>query len=59
MQNVEGDGVGDIGNNKSFFKVKVKAIQAEEALLLEKLEMASQEREHLAMEQEDKLSYKY
>ena len=59
MQNVERDGVGDIGSNKSFFKVKVKAIQAEEALLLEKLEMASQEREHLAMEQEDKLSYKY
>ena len=41
---MERDGVGDIGSNKSFFKVKVKAIQAEEALLLEKLEMASQER---------------
>ena len=52
-------------NNKSFMKVKnraeekIKAMQAEEALLMQKLDQANQQREYLAMEQEDKRSYKY
>ena len=38
---------------------KIKAMQAEEALLMQKLDQANQQREYLAMEQEDKRSYKY
>lgn len=34
-------------------------MRSEEALILKKIEIANQQREHLAMEREDALSYKY
>ena len=46
-----------LATNKSFMKVKdkaeqkIKAMKAEEALLMEKLDQANQQREYLAMEQ--------
>lgn len=52
----------EIKMNKSFFKVKNQAqqkIQTEEAVIMKKIDMASQQRQQLAMEREDKLSYKY
>lgn len=37
----------------------MEKMQVEEAMIAKKIEIASQQREQLAMEQEDKLSYKY
>ena len=51
-----------IDHNNSFLKIKAhhqKQAEQEQRALMSKLEDANQQREHLAMEQEDKRSMKY
>ena len=49
-------------SNASFMKVKTnmeKKMKAEQAAILKKIEVANQQREYLAMQQQDKLSMKF